>query len=175
MKYMEELLKSKDKKIQTLQNSLDEYVAHVKLKGDEDEPNLSLLSKKDLMDKVSELLQKNAQQSKTVTSYQSAIETLTQKWKEEKKDRKAKNQIVEQYLQQVKEDNRIENENLNARIASLESDLVVISDYKKTLELKVKEQETLFSTAEGRQKYAFDKVKKLESDNQTLANNVQMM
>ena len=61
MKYMEELLKSKDKKIQTLQNSLDEYVAHVNLKGDEDEPNLSLLSKKDLMDKVSELLQKNAQ------------------------------------------------------------------------------------------------------------------
>ena len=56
MKYMEELLKSKDKKIQTLQNSLDEYVAHVNLKGDEDEPNLSLLSKKDLMDKVSELL-----------------------------------------------------------------------------------------------------------------------
>ena len=172
MRYMEELLKSKEKKIQGLQNQVEQQAAQITAQNDPDNPNLDLLSKQNLMDKVSDLLQKNAQQQKSLTSYQSAIETLTQKWKEDKKDRKAKESIVEAYLSQVKKDKEIEIENLNGRIITLESDLIDISTFKQSLELKVREQETLFSTAEGRQKYAFDKIKKLEKDNTAMAANI---
>ena len=139
MRYMEELLKSKEKKIQGLQNQVEQQAAQITAQNDPDNPNLDLLSKQNLMDKVSDLLQKNAQQQKSLTSYQSAIETLTQKWKEDKKDRKAKESIVEAYLSQVKKDKEIEIENLNGRIITLESDLIDISTFKQSLELKVRE------------------------------------
>ena len=131
MRYMEELLKSKEKKIQGLQNQVEQQAAQITAQNDPDNPNLDLLSKQNLMDKVSDLLQKNAQQQKSLTSYQSAIETLTQKWKEDKKDRKAKESIVEAYLSQVKKDKEIEIENLNGRIITLESDLIDISTFKQ--------------------------------------------
>ena len=50
----------------------------------------------------------------------------------------------------MKEDKRIEIEGLSERINQLESDLVVMTDSKKTLEHRLKEAESLFTTAEGR-------------------------
>ena len=46
---------------------------------------------------------------------------------------------MEAYLSQVKKDKEIEIENLNGRIITLESDLIDISTFKQSLELKVRE------------------------------------
>ena len=56
MKNMEMLLTSKDKQISMLQRQLEE----IKADGDSDS-NLNILSKKDLIEKVTEMLQKNSQ------------------------------------------------------------------------------------------------------------------
>ena len=50
-----------------------------------------------------------------------------------------------------------------------------MSDSNKELVSKLSEQEKLFSTAEGRQKYAGDKIKKLESDNTSLIKQVELL
>lgn len=56
---------------------------------------------------------------KTVKSYESAVEILTQKRKDQKKDQKAKNQIVEQYLSHLKKDHENEVKSLNEYIKIL--------------------------------------------------------
>ena len=51
-----------------------------------------------------DLLAKVISQSKTIKSYESAIEKLKERRESERREKKAKDKIVEQYLQQTKKD-----------------------------------------------------------------------
>ena len=54
---------------------------------------------------------------KSIKSYESAIDKLSNKREDERRERKAKDQIVEQYLQQMKIDHELEVRVLNEQIA----------------------------------------------------------
>lgn len=60
-----------------------------------------------LLDRVHELESEKKSQQKSIKSYESAIKTLTDNWKEDKRERKARHKIIETYLEQEKDDNRI--------------------------------------------------------------------
>ena len=51
------------------------------------------------------------------------------------------------------------------QVNSLETEVSDLTILNKSIEQKLKEQETQFSTAEGRQKHTSDKIKRLEKDN----------
>ena len=68
-------------------------------------------------------VKENASLQKAVKSYESAVEKLTEKFKEEKNAQKAKEDIVEQYLQQAKKDHQIEIENMQECIRTLREQL----------------------------------------------------
>ena len=59
--------------------------------------------------------------AKTIKSYESAVETLKKKRVDEKRDRKAKEAIFEQYLQQTRSDHAIELQNLQEEIKELQN------------------------------------------------------
>lgn len=57
---------------------------------------------------------------KKIKSYESAVEKLTLKIKEEKQEQKAKDQIIEQYLQQTRQDHELEMQDLKQYVRELE-------------------------------------------------------
>ena len=72
---------------------------------------------------------------KSIKSYESAIDKLSNKREDERRERKAKDQIVEQYLQQMKIDHELEVRVLNEQIAvgGLTNQVRVVSEANSAL------------------------------------------